>query len=625
LTSPWVFATDTVTADITLYAKWVDDSHWGVAWELNDGAWPGGTTPESEVIKGCTITKPEDPEKTGYGFDGWYDVDLTTPWVFATDTVTEDITLYAKWTIKTYTVTFDVNGGDPLGEGEGTQTVNHGAAIGTLPEPTRTGYGFDGWYDVDLTTPWVFTDTVTADITLYAKWDINTYTVTFDMNDGDPLGEGQDTLTVNHGAAIGALPEPTRTNYDFAGWFTQDGVTQYSATSPVTADITLYAHWTINTVWDGNSIAEDFAGGDGTQENPYRINTPARLAYLAQQVNAGTNYAGTYFTLTGDLDLNGKEWTAIGDYTHSFRGSFDGDGHVISGLFINKPGAGYQGLFGFLEGTGTGVSNLGLEGVAITGRYYVGGIAGYVNSGGSIENCYSTGAVSGTDNIGGIAGRVYNGGSIENCYSTGAVSGTSSVGGIAGKVNSSSIENCYSTGAVSGTDLHVGGIAGEVNSSSIENCYSTGAVSGSISVGGIAGYVDSCSIENCYSTGAVSGGDFVGGIAGRVYSGNIENCAALNPSVKASGSNAGRVAGSISGSDNTFTGNVAWDTMGTGGGKAFKEGTDYNGTLQAKTVFHSATGFPFTVNADPWTYTTGKLPILGGLEGQSNALPAHLQ
>jgi hypothetical protein len=162
--------------------------------------------------------------------------------------------------------------------------------------------------------------------------------------------------------------------------------------------------------------------------------------------------------------------------------------------------------------------------------------------------------------------------------------------------------------------------------SSISGSYSTGAVSGANCVGGIAGGVQfSSSIENCYSTGAVNGSTQVGGIAGYVSSGSssIENCAALNLSVTAT-SNTGRVAGSISDSNNTFTDNFAWDGMGTGGG-GFTPGDDYNGALKAKTVFHSATGFPFDVTSDPWVYTTGRLPVLKGLAGQSNALPTHLE
>jgi hypothetical protein len=310
--------------------------------------------------------------------------------------------------------------------------------------------------------------------------------------------------------------------------------------------------------WDG-SIAKGFAGGRGGVTDPYRINVAAQLAYLAREVNDGTNYAGAYFILTRDLDLGGHEWTAIGTYTNRFKGNFDGDGHVISGLFIDQADTDFQGLFGYLDGGG--VSNLGLEDLAIQGKQWVGGIAGKVISGG-IENCYSAGTVSGTGNAGGIAGYVDRDSGIENCYSTGTVSGTGAyVGGIAGYVwTGGSIENCYSTGEVSGTDDCVGGIAGSVwTGGSVENCYSTGAVSGISKAGGIAGSVYHGSIENCYNTGMVSGTNgYVGGIAGVVNGSGIRG--SYSTGAVSGISKAGGIAGSVSGGsvDNSYsTGEVS--------------------------------------------------------------------
>jgi hypothetical protein len=400
----------------------------------------------------------------------------------------------------------------------------------------------------------------------------------------------------------------------------------------------------------GGTPASGFAGGNGTAGDPYVISTSAQLAFLAEKVNAGTpGYADACFTLTGDLDLNGNEWTAIGTNAHRFKGVFDGVGHVIHGLFIDNPTADYQGLFGFLDGAE--ISNLGLEGVSIEGKDHIGGIAGYVFSNSSIDNCYSTGDVSGTGaEVGGIAGAVRNssiknsystgnvsgtgtgtgvGGiagvvvysSIDNCYSTGDVSGYVEVGGIAGLVGYSSIDNCYSTGDVSGT-TEVGGIAGRAGSSSIANCYSTGDVSGTgVEVGGIAGDVSyDSSIDNCYSTGDVSGPDHrVGGVAGIVYNSSIANCAALNLAVTATTSGVGRVVGVIIGT-NTITGNVAWEGMGG----TFSNDPDKDGKGITAGAVQDGTGLPDSLKTDPWDYTPGKLPILKNLEGQSNALPVHL-
>ncbi|MDR1318784.1 MAG: InlB B-repeat-containing protein, partial [Treponema sp.] len=133
LTTPWNFSTDTVTADITLSARWnaVGAGYRAVTWELNNGSWPGATTPMNQVEVDGKITRPSDPARSGFTFTGWYrEAALTTPWNFGTDTVTMDITLYAKWNAITYTVTFNANGGIPT---PAAQTVTGGSAITAPP------------------------------------------------------------------------------------------------------------------------------------------------------------------------------------------------------------------------------------------------------------------------------------------------------------------------------------------------------------------------------------------------------------------------------------------------------------------------------------------------------------
>jgi uncharacterized repeat protein (TIGR02543 family) len=170
LANRWDFATDTVTADITLYAKWVDDAHWGVAWVLNGGAWTEGTTPAGEALKGSAVPEPAAPTKTGFTFGGWYtEAALTNQWNFAA-AVTGNITLYAKWdTVGTYTVTFNANGGDSTPEA---QIVVGGGKVTEPTTPAKANHAFGNWFkEPTLTNRWDFdTDTVTANITLYAKW-----------------------------------------------------------------------------------------------------------------------------------------------------------------------------------------------------------------------------------------------------------------------------------------------------------------------------------------------------------------------------------------------------------------------------------------------------------------------
>lgn len=162
-------------------------------------------------------------------------------------------------------------------------------------------------------------------------------------------------------------------------------------------------------VWVGN-IAEKFAGGTGTESDPYQISNGAELAYLAQQVNSEKiDSEDTFITLTNNIDLNNKAWTPIGNSDSVFAGTFDGNGHTISGLYINitgsyspKKGRLYQGLFGCVE-DGT-VQNLIVTGSVTIGNEksvnvsYIGGIVG-INDGGKVQNCGFYGTVSAKQNV----------------------------------------------------------------------------------------------------------------------------------------------------------------------------------------------------------------------------------
>ena len=161
----------------------------------------------------------------------------------------------------------------------------------------------------------------------------------------------------------------------------------------------------------------------------FAITTVEDLANLATLVNAGKDSTGKTFVMGGDLDLsawcaehmdeNGTGgWNAIGDgdYGNHFKGTFDGNGHVISGLKINKPAECNQGLFGFASDSSI-IKNVGIEGCDVTGYINVGGLVGYLY--GTVESCYSTGNVKITENgdtAGGLAGVI--GGVIRNCYSS---------------------------------------------------------------------------------------------------------------------------------------------------------------------------------------------------------------
>ena len=129
----------------------------------------GGSTVNSQSINYNTVaTQPATPTKTGYTFAGWYsDAGLTAAFNFST-TITANITLYAKWTINAYTVSFNSNGGSTVNS----QSINYNTAATQPAAPTKTGYTFAGWFsDAGLTNAFSFSTAITANITLYAKWD----------------------------------------------------------------------------------------------------------------------------------------------------------------------------------------------------------------------------------------------------------------------------------------------------------------------------------------------------------------------------------------------------------------------------------------------------------------------
>ncbi len=225
-------------------------------------------------------------------------------------------------------------------------------------------------------------------------------------------------------------------------------------------------------------ISVIFSGGDGSESTPYLISTADDMRELSGRV-AGENgyiadkFKGKFFEVTADIDLGGEdnEFTAIGSSTAIyFSGTFDGDNHTISGLYINKPDDTFQGLFGFIM-NGATITNLTVSG-EVTGWLYVGGIVGH-NDSSTIINCHNNVVVSGKGYVGGVVGK-NSGATVINCYNNAAVSSEDHVGGIVGCNESSTVINCYNKAAVSstGNDVSVGGVAGMINNSStVKDCY----------------------------------------------------------------------------------------------------------------------------------------------------------
>ena len=322
--------------------------------------------------------------------------------------------------------------------------------------------------------------------------------------------------------------------------------------------------------WDG-SIATAFAGGSGTENDPYQIDDGAQLAYLASEVNKGQPYENSYFVLTADIDLANHDWTPIGnsfsdvlfggtDY-HLFAGNLDGKGHTIFNISIGTEIIPLESdVFGLFGATGGKISNLNLDSVAICGiaknvSGYVIGLAGALagSASGPIENCHVTN-LSMTMNtpdsgstaaywIGGLVGAL-DSQYIDECSVSGKItekSGKGSIGGLIGELGQAAkityshadvaldVKPDYYGGA------NVGGLIGKGNGENdpetvISNCYATGNVTGGTYSGGFAGSLWGLNIKNCYATGDVTGAfasmaTFAGTDASAGYAyGSVTNC-----------------------------------------------------------------------------------------------------
>lgn len=264
---------------------------------------------------------------------------------------------------------------------------------------------------------------------------------------------------------------------------------------------------TVDT-WDGTAVA--FTQGRGTKEEPWLIENAEQLAYLAQQVNNGTDYEREHFLLVSDLDLSGKKWTPIGTGGKSFWGGFDGGGHTITGMTITGKENSYVGLFGECRNftaASSYIKSVTVKGANISGKSFVGAIAG---AGANISDCYSIeNTIYASRCVGGVCGSLT--GNISGCYNSSSVSGISTAGGIMGSasyegnVGNGVVQYCYNIGTVtvSQQDSSVGGITGaSANRYDISNCLNCGKITGNgRNVGGIVGSTDSNYmnfIGNCY-------------------------------------------------------------------------------------------------------------------------------
>ncbi len=319
-----------VTADVELTAKW-NAIEYTISYVLNGGTNAGDAITTFTVESGeITLLAPT---REGYSFDGWYNAETGGDKV----TVIEagsigNITLYARWTTESHTVSFNSDGGSTVDN----ITVNHGEKV-TAPEaPTKYGYAFAGWYVGDIA--YDFNKAVTADVELTAKWNAIEYTISYVLNGGTNAGDAITTFTVESGEIT--LLAPTREGYSFDGWYNAetggDKVTVIEAGS--IGNITLYARWTTE------SHTVSFNSDGGSTVDNITVNHGEKVTAPKAPTKDGYAFAGWYVgdiaydfntAVTADVALTAK-WDAI-EYTISYvLNGGTNDGEVITEYTIES-------------------------------------------------------------------------------------------------------------------------------------------------------------------------------------------------------------------------------------------------------------------------------------------------
>ena len=434
-------------------------------------------------------------------------------------------------------------------------TISSGSAAQTTSGIGATTLSMAlGSNNVTITTSPTATGTNKGDIKVNAavSWSANTLTLSALNNiyiNANLNGSGTATLALNYGQ--GALAAGNTSTYTLA--------------SGAQVNLPAGQHFSTKQGSDGTSKSYTVITSLGTVAD-----ATTGSGQTLQGMARGGNLNG-YFVLGSNIDATATaKWNSDGKITPTyagftpigsefngfsggpFAGSFDGLGHTITGLTINRPYTYNVGLFGNI--VAATISNIGVIGGSVKGNKYVGGLVGYNNYGGAIINSYATGSVNGTSYVGGLVGDNEADGTIINSYARGNVTGTSFVGGLVGFNWHTSITNSYATGIVKGSSFDVGGLVGYNNYGNISNSYATGSVTGSgYSVGGLVGQNYYGNITNSYAGGSVTGSGYrVGGLVGENL---INNGAGSITNSYATGSVTGNeIVGGLVGNNNSNNG-----------------------------------------------------------------------
>ena len=421
----------------------------------NDNASNSGRNPQSWAIYGCN-------DASAYrGSESWVLIDEVT-----NDTKLEDLN-YKR---------FDFTLSNPLSEKyqyfKMEITATKGAPVLQMSELILT-------YST-CNHQWVKTDDVVAPTCTEGGYDVYKCSVCQLTKK-----ESNNVAALGHQWVSGTVVAPTCTK----DGYTPQTCSRCQAEQKIDIVKATGHQWGTDDICDvcraDNSTLSKPQNGDGSADNPYQIGTAGELYWFAGLVNGDASVCtggvsqnkSANAVLTANITVNKdvlnangqpngegdafRKWTPIGQsFSKAYSGTFDGQGHTISGLW-HWWSTDYIGLFGNNEGT---IKNLGVVDSYLSGHENVGGVCG--KNGGSLTNCYHTGPIYGVNYIGGVCGM--NSGSLTNCYNTGNVRGNETVGGVCGQT-SETITNCYNTGTVSGNS-YVGGVCGQT-SETITNCY----------------------------------------------------------------------------------------------------------------------------------------------------------
>ncbi len=329
---------DTQIGEITLYAQYTANTY-NITYELD-----GGTNASSNPVEytyGVGVFSFADASKTGYTFDGWYlDVAFENPVTAIGTTETGAVTLYAKFTVNTYVITYELNGGTNASDNPDTYTYEKG--IASLADASKTGYTFAGWYtDAEYSIQVEsISATQTGDIKLYAKWTVNTYNISYKNSDGTDIEVNvvMNPSTYTYGVGLSSLGTVAKEGYTFAGWYSDpDGGTKVESISATqTEDVVLYARFTVNSY----TITYELDGGTNGVGNPSTYTYGVGVSSFAEASKEGHTFAGWYLdeaftspvtsigtTETGEVNLYAKFTVNSYGITYELNGGTNGAGN----------------------------------------------------------------------------------------------------------------------------------------------------------------------------------------------------------------------------------------------------------------------------------------------------------